>query len=678
MDITLLNILDSLEFFYILDVKTNEILYISSALKRNFDKFANNYKECGKLGEIRIGGRFYECITTSIDWKGREALLILLRDITRYRRNESLLRESRDRFRILSEKSLAGVYLIQEGKIKYVNPRLAEMLGYTIEELLDRQFVELVHPGDLSKMQESLEKFMSGKSDFIHQIIRTIRKDEKIIELEIFGSGAIYQGKPTIIGTVIDVTEKNRKKKLHKLLHKIDLYILSGKDIEEVLPYICQNLVECYNLRYACIEIEDVLTCHGRKEKNESAIEIPIKDKEKEIGRIILGLNKKDFFDEVIKEELDVLAKQIAVLLTAIKTQKTLKEREKSYRVLFENFRDALIIVDVDGRILHANPTAIKLFGYTLNKFKNKNIEELIAIKEKEGKEHEIIAKRRKIIAEIDKVETTYMGKKAFLFVIRDITYQKKMKENLLKSHKKLEQAYKELKSLDTIKSNIITNISHELKTPITIAKGLMELGMEEEDVSLRREYLRRGIASLNRLTRIVDDLIHIAKMEKKEDRFDLEPLNVSDLVAIVVKEILPKAKIKKISIYKKIPENLYIYADFKHISHAIYNLLDNAVKFNKEDGEIEIKAKDTDDMVEICIRDTGVGIKIEEQEKIFQKFYQANATMRRKHGGTGIGLSVVKEIIDAHGGKIWFESKVGEGSTFCIQIPKAMAVSRI
>jgi PAS domain S-box-containing protein len=234
-------------------------------------------------------------------------------------------------------------------------------------------------------------------------------------------------------------------------------------------------------------------------------------------------------------------------------------------------------------------------------------------------------------------------------------------------------KAYEELKSLDELKSNLIATVSHELKTPITIGKSAVELAMKEEDPDRRREMLVMALDAWKREDRIASDLIDTARLERGELKLSLESIDLGDVITLCIGDMKRMARKKKVKIRASIPDELpRVTGDFKALKHVCHNLIDNAIKFNKDGGEVLIEAGGKNGMVEVRVSDTGIGIPKDKQEEIFERFYQADNSLTRHYGGTGMGLVIVKEIIEAHGGEIKVESEPGKGSRFTFTLPIA------
>ncbi len=234
-----------------------------------------------------------------------------------------------------------------------------------------------------------------------------------------------------------------------------------------------------------------------------------------------------------------------------------------------------------------------------------------------------------------------------------------------------LTAAYEELKTIDEVKTNIIANVSHELRTPLTIASTAIGMAMNEEDKDERIKLLTMANNALTRQNMIIGNLIEVAQVQKKELVLNIEDVDLSEIATLAVWELNPTAREKGIQIDVDFPE-IIVKADFEEIKHIFLNLLDNALKFSESGGRVKVRGEIKGGMAEVSVEDTGIGIPEEFHDKIFDKLYQVDATTTRRFGGTGMGLAVAKEIVEAHGGAIWVESEVGKGSRFVFTLPMA------
>ena len=247
----------------------------------------------------------------------------------------------------------------------------------------------------------------------------------------------------------------------------------------------------------------------------------------------------------------------------------------------------------------------------------------------------------------------------------------KESRENL----QKLQKAFEELQTLDTMKDELISNVSHELKTPLISIKGYGELLYDEKLGELsdkQKMSLEAIIRNADRLTRLINSILFISKFQAGKVEFKFESLDIKEIIKHCVddfKRILDK---KQIQLEMDIPEIIKILGDKDRFTEVITNLLDNAIKFTPQGGKISIKAQGEKECVHITVSDNGIGISPEVLPKLFSRFYQVDTSSDRKFGGTGLGLYITKNIIDALNGKIWIESEVAKGTTVHVLVPVA------
>jgi signal transduction histidine kinase len=240
----------------------------------------------------------------------------------------------------------------------------------------------------------------------------------------------------------------------------------------------------------------------------------------------------------------------------------------------------------------------------------------------------------------------------------------------LKEAQRKLERAYSELQEINKLKSNIVANVSHELRTPITIARGLIEFALIENDERERREELLRAIDALDRLDEIVGNLLEVSRIQRGDFTLQRRRVNLAEVVALAVMEKRSKAMQKNVKINVELNYNGEVEGDPVKLMRAVLNILDNAIKFNRDGGETRVEVTRENGAVRVAITDTGIGIPREKLDEIFQPLTQLDPSPTRRYNGTGTGLAVAKQIIEAHGGRIEVESHPGKGSTFSFTLP--------
>ncbi|MBF0225535.1 MAG: response regulator, partial [Desulfobacterales bacterium] len=247
--------------------------------------------------------------------------------------------------------------------------------------------------------------------------------------------------------------------------------------------------------------------------------------------------------------------------------------------------------------------------------------------------------------------------------------------DKVRKQADELESQAKELKKLDKLKDDFLANTSHELRTPLNGIIGIAEslISGAGGNISDKAKMNLKMIASsARRLTSLVNDVLDFSKMRQEKLKFNFKAINLKQIVDLVVDLSLPIAEAKSLYIENKISEDIpYIRGDEDRFQQILYNLIGNAVKFT-EKGSIIIDAEKINGSIKLKIMDTGIGIPNNKIDSVFKPFEQADGSISRKYGGTGLGLSITKNLIEDSGGKIWFTSELGKGTTFYFTVPLA------
>jgi len=240
-------------------------------------------------------------------------------------------------------------------------------------------------------------------------------------------------------------------------------------------------------------------------------------------------------------------------------------------------------------------------------------------------------------------------------------------------SNELLRSANIKLKEVDRLKTDFVSMVSHELRTPLSAMKTSAEFLKEDNcDSSVRSEMLELIIRNIDRQTRMVSDLLDISHIESGKIRFNPEITDLHQIVNLSVKNVESLSKKKGITICVNLPEDLpSVRTDKDKLIQVFVNLLNNAIKFTSQGGNVEISSVEFDDFLEIRIKDTGIGIAPDHLNKIFDKFYQIDSTSTRKAGGSGLGLAIIKGIIEGQGGTIRVESTPHVGTTFIFTLGK-------
>ncbi|MCD4806790.1 MAG: PAS domain S-box protein [Methanococcoides sp.] len=402
-----------------------------------------------------------------------------------------------------------------------------------------------------------------------------------------------------------------------------------------------------------------------------------------------IGLDNVVNIGEWAEEDISLLrmvANIIGASLEHNKAEKALKASENKYQTLVEKGNDGIIILQ-DGLIKYGNQTMESITGFSIEEelenpfidFISPEYKELVQeryMKRLRGEEVstnyeiEIISKEgEKIPVEISPSAIEYEGRSADMAIIRDVTERKKAENAMLQAKLVAEAA-------NRTKSEFLANMSHELRTPLNSIIGFSDVINNETHGSLnesQKKYISNVLSNGKHLLNIINDILSTSKIESGKMELHISEFFVSDTINEVEALMMPIASEKDIDISCDIDIGMpVIKADMIKFKQIVYNLVNNAIKFTDQGGAVTIEGKISDDFLYISIKDCGIGISPKDQDKLFNPFFQVESSFNRSYGGTGLGLSIVKKFVEMHGGEIWVESEVGNGSKFTFSIPTA------
>lgn len=350
------------------------------------------------------------------------------------------------------------------------------------------------------------------------------------------------------------------------------------------------------------------------------------------------------------------------------KYQKVAVDKKQTEAVL-RSIAAGLVVVDPEGKIIMMNPAAEKLLGISMKDKISKSIyegakdEQLISLIRGpaggEDKEIELISgqdETKKILRASTAVIENENGQTVgMVSMLSDITKQKE---------------------LDQLKANFVANVSHELRTPLVSIGKSISLILDKtagELSSFQEEALIIADRNLKRLRDLIEELLDFSKLEAGKIQVKLEMVSLEKIINEAVDSLASWAGTKSITVEKKIrPGFPEINADPNRIIQVLINLIGNAIKFTPHNGIIIVEAALNSDgrMVEVSVKDNGIGISQEDLPKVFNRFYQVSAMALTDVVGTGIGLTITKAMVELHGGQIWAESQKGEGAKFIFTLP--------
>jgi signal transduction histidine kinase len=246
--------------------------------------------------------------------------------------------------------------------------------------------------------------------------------------------------------------------------------------------------------------------------------------------------------------------------------------------------------------------------------------------------------------------------------------------QDLQRAYSDLATAHQELLSVDEMKTNFLANVSHELRTPLTSIRSFSELLLAyEDDPSVQKEFLRIISTESERLTRLVNDVLDISRIEAGHMDWKMEPIDTAELLRDLGRTFSPLVSLAQLEFEVDVDENLAaVHGDRDRLHQVMANLLNNAMKFTRPGGKIVLRGELADDEVRVSVTDTGIGVASLDQERIFEKFQQVGDTLTDKPRGTGLGLAICRDIVEHHQGRLWIDSMPGMGSTFSVALPPA------
>ena len=369
----------------------------------------------------------------------------------------------------------------------------------------------------------------------------------------------------------------------------------------------------------------------------------------------------KDHDLNVVSESLNKMAILLDERLRVIGEQKNIQQ------AVLESMKEGVLAVDYEEKILLMNQTAEEILAIPENNVTGKTLQEVVRVSEI----HKFF---KKVLTEGSSAETEIiipLEKEKTLQLIGTILYDV---NNKAIGALIVLNDISNLRFIDTIKKDLVANVSHELKTPLTTIKGFIETLKDGaiNDKADADRFLEIISKHIERLNLIIDDLLTLSKLEQKDTAGSIvkSEQNILNLLNSVVQDYIFKANTKNIKLIVNCPDNLSANLNAQLIEQALGNLIDNAIKYSDNNTSIILSAGITGNEFIISVKDKGWGIEKEHIPRLFERFYRVDKSRSRDVGGTGLGLAIVKHIVSLHGGTISVNSTPSKGSTFSIHIP--------
>lgn len=365
-------------------------------------------------------------------------------------------------------------------------------------------------------------------------------------------------------------------------------------------------------------------------------------------------------------KEIDELGDTINDLAVNLDAQmQEIRQNDKRLRELLNHLVIGVMLLNEERQVTMVNPVMNEILGINLygrighdyaEVIKSSGLVELIekAFVKEEAQNDEIsfYFQDEKIVdANVVPIPGRIQGTTNFIVLLYDIT---------------------EIRRLEKVRTDFVANASHELRTPVTALKGfsetLLDGAMQDQEVLV--EFLEIMHKESSRLDAMVQDILQLSKLEQKKAQVNQEEVRVKDVVEEVFQILQQKAELKDISLQLDERFSLRIEADHDQLKQIFLNLVGNAISYTPEHGEVCVTTKKQGNEAILEVRDNGIGIPLEEQARVFERFYRVDKARSRNAGGTGLGLSIVKWLVDNMNGRIELQSEPGVGSTFIVCLP--------
>ena len=619
-----------------------------------------------------------------------------------------VLFESERYLKKIIESSMDGIIVLDElGKFEFGNDSAFNIFGWQREELIGHFFMKII-PEDMTDfMLKRWHEIQNGIERPYETKIFT--KEGEIRNILVSQAQTSIKGKRKYVVVIKDISEKTRLEQelmesetnCRDLFENADdaIYIHDEKGFIRTMNKAGLRQLDCCEKEVIGTHISKWLSPETYKKVEERfrkiqigepleqpfTIEVVTRNGEHKWGEVRTSLIKKG--DKVIGTQgvaRDITEKTIL--------EQQLKESESRYRDLFENAQVPMFILDMNGNFIKMNISGLNILGCKEKELNGSPLSKWITPESFNVYQERMAArlwgksiKPSELIEVICMngehrwVETNTRAIKEGTRIIeihgiaRDITGKRRLEEKLREYHEKLQHSYEELMEADRAKTEFVSNITHELLTPLTSIRGFVELLGEETIGTINPEQKKSLdiiLRNSDRLIRLIRELLDSTHLENNKFAMQLKNVSLESIILKSIQDIHPQANEKQITIIREIQPLTQIWGDDERLMQVIRNLLINAIKFTPRKGKITIRSSSEDEHVKISISDTGIGIPQDKLKTIFERFYQVDGSTSRKYGGVGLGLSICKDIIEKHHGSIWAESE-GIGSTFHIVLPK-------
>lgn len=517
-----------------------------------------------------------------------------------------------------------------EWPVDFVTENVTQF-GYTPEDFTSGRlnYADIVHPDDLDRLRSEVLEFTKVGTTLTHEY-RILTKsgearwvtEQSYIGRDERGVTNYYQG------IIIDITDRKRAEEALQLDELrlealLKLNQMSGASLQEITNFVREEAVRLTKSKIGYLafvnEEENVLTLHSWSKNAMKQCTIAKKP-------IVYRLETTGLWGEAIRQ------------------------------------RKAIIIND------YSAPSPFKK-GYPKDHVKIKRHMNTPIF---DGEKIVVVAGVGNKDDEYDESDVRQLT--LLMQEMWELIQQKRTDDELKNYADELSKANKELRSLDKMKNEFLSNISHELKTPLVSIIGYTKL-IDGESVGTVNDKQKKALGTVirnsERLRHLIESLLYMSKAQYGNVEYTFDRVSISEIIDDAIVDLKLMANNKGLTIEKQVPGDLpLINGDKDKLANMLNSLVDNAIKFTNSGGKITLTASEEDGNLHITVNDTGIGIAKEFRSNLFKKFYQIDSSTTRRYGGTGLGLYISKHIVEVHNGKIWIESEEDVGTTVHVSIP--------
>lgn len=595
-----------------------------------YEKIMTAFANCKKTKEVQIL-KYSLPILDEIKYfearivvKDNGNFLTIIRDITDDKHNQIVLEESEERFRLAMLSTNDGFYDFNpETNMGWYNQKYIDLFNPTNEKFW---WENNIHPVDKKRVLSTIDKILKSKDSFWTSEYKLKSNNTTYFDVE--DRGYIVRDKNgkaiRVLGSVTDITERKKNEKKLK---------------------VSEQKLRNYNIK----------------------LEGKVQKRTKELKATVQQLVESNL---TLEDQVQVIKKAEAELLNS----------QTLFSAIAKNFPKGIIsVIDKDFKTLYSEGEGLDLIGLKDYPFVGKTIDEIAIFTEerrlriKEEVKRTLTGEHLYNEIEINNIIFAINTTPLFddnnkvtraLFVHTDISQQKKVEQGI-------QDALEKEHELNELKSRFIAMASHEFRTPLTaiLSSAILIKKQNEAGKEVKREkYVSQIERNIKNLVTILNDFLSLSKLEEGKVEAKLEVFDIIDFSKNIIQEITPNLKTGQAIKLKNDQASINTFLDSKLMHHILTNLLSNAIKYSPENKDITLKISTKAAQLYIEVTDQGIGIPLEEQQNMFQRFYRAKNTTNIE--GTGLGLNIIKQYTELMNGKVSLKSKLNEGSTFSVELP--------